>query len=63
MKATVKDGKLTIVLDLNDEPSPSSTGKMLLYAYCPWSDLGVQHDGVPIRATVTVGTKNPDYVK
>ena len=63
MKAELKNGKLILTIDLDAEPTPSSTGKMLMYAVCPWSDLGVKHDDVPIRAMVQVGTRNPDYVK
>lgn len=63
MTAKVANGKLTITIDLDAEPTPSSTGKMLMYRVCPWTDLGVQVDGVPIRAMVQVGCKNPDYGK
>jgi len=65
MDATLsKDGKsLILTVPLNEEPRESSKGKMLLYQYVQWSDLGVKFDGVPIRATVTVGTWNPDYKK
>ena len=63
MDATIKNGKLVLTIPLNEEPRESSTGKMLLYQYVPWSDLGVKHDGAPIRATITVGAKNPDYGK
>lgn len=63
MKAELKNGKLVLTIDLDEEPTPSSSGKMLLYRYVQWSDLGVKQADHPLRATVTVGIKNPDFGK
>ncbi len=32
MNATIKDGKLTIVIDINKNPAPSASGKTLVVA-------------------------------
>lgn len=60
MKAELKNGNLVLTIPLNAEFTPSSTGKMLLCGYIPWTDLGVKHADQPLRATVTVGCKNPE---
>lgn len=60
MKAELKNGNLILTIPLNAEFVPSSTGKMLLCGYIPWTDLGVKHANYPLRATVTVGAKNPE---
>lgn len=60
MKAELKNGNLVLTIPLNSEFTPSSTGKMLLCSYIPWTDLGVKHMDQPIRATVTVGCKNTE---
>lgn len=63
MKAELKNGNLVLTIPLNAEFVPSSTGKMLLCGYIPWTDLGVKHADQPLRATVTVGCKNPNVTK
>lgn len=59
MKTELKNGNLVLTIPLNAEGVPSSTGKMLLFKYIPWTDIGLSHAGSPLRATVTVGTRNP----
>lgn len=61
MKSELKNGKLVLTIDLDEEPRESSSGKMLLYSYTQWTNLGLKHADHPLRATVTVGVRNPDY--
>lgn len=61
MKVTVdeKQGKLTIELDLNANPQPSSTGKMLLAASTAgFTDAGATYKGRPLRVNVTAGVRS-----
>jgi hypothetical protein len=61
LTAELKGNKLVLTIDLNAEATPSSTGKMLLHNYVQWTDLGVSFGGRPLKATLSVGCKNPEY--
>lgn len=55
MKATVKDNKLILEIDLT-EPVLSKSGKMSLVGSTGgWIDLGVKKDEKLLRANVMVG--------
>jgi len=56
MNATLNGNVLTITIPLGGF-NRSKSGKMDLCTYVPWSDLGLTHNGSPIRATVTVGRR------
>ena len=60
MNATVKDGKLTLVLDMNATPVISKSQKSFVVA----SDtVSIAHNGAAMKVAVNAYTPNPDYAK
>lgn len=60
MKATVKDGKLILEIDMLDKPAASSSGKTLLLA-TTGGNQAVQVGGQIAKVGINVFIPNPAY--